>query len=148
MAATTIGSSFTIDTHDYKDFARNLRRTEPLIAKSMRTKLRAAGAVVATEAKSIVGQSSSSIPPTVKVRTSGVSVSVIATGVLAGLFELGNKGSGGGGTFRHPVYGNMMAWASQPMHPFLSKALESKIEAVTEMVGVALDEAIKEATDF
>jgi hypothetical protein len=115
----------------------------------MRTKLREAGALVAEEAKSNVGHYSSSIPPTIKVRTSGTTVSVVAKGVLASLFEFGNKGSGSsGGSFRHPLFGNWDYPQEQPMHPFLSKAMKDKGEEAVSLILEALDEAIREAVEF
>jgi hypothetical protein len=142
-------TALIVNTDDLKLFARALRRSAPLIAKSMRSKLRDAGALVAVEAKTNVAEFSSSIPPTVKPSISGVNVSVVAKGVLAGLFEYGNKGSSGGGTFRHPYWG---VWPENPkpqaMHPFLNKALASKADEASELIGTALDEAIDTATDF
>jgi hypothetical protein len=144
VSTTTLKSgSISVDTRDFKSFARALRKAEPLLAKSMRTKLRAAGQLVADEAKSNVDQYSSTIAGTIKVRTSGTTVSVVAKGVLAGLFEMGNKGSSGGGTFRHPVFGNQDVWVNQKMHPFLSKALADKEEAAVALILDALEEAME-----
>lgn len=137
-----------LDTTDFKSFSRALRRAQPVLAKGLRVQLRAAGELVAEEARGQVSGASKSIPPTIKVRTSGVTVSVIAGGngkPLAGLFELGNASGGGGGTFRHPVYGNQDVWVNQPMHPFLGKALDAKKDEAMVLVVNALDDAIREA---
>lgn len=78
---------------------------------------------------------------------SGLTVSVVAGGKnapLAGLFELGNKGgrSGGGGVFRHPVYGNRNNWVQQPTHPFLAAALQAKALESQQLILDAVDETI------
>jgi hypothetical protein len=142
MATRTLSTGgISIDTSDFRRFARALRKAEPVLAKSMRTKLRAAGQLVADQAKTNVSEFSSSIPPTIKVRTSGTTVSVVAKGTLAGLFELGNKGSSGGGTFRHPVFGQDV-FVTQPMHPYLVRALGEKQDEAVNLIRETLDETI------
>jgi hypothetical protein len=144
MATTTLSSGgLSVDTRDFQKFAKALRKAQPLLATKMRVKLREAGQLVADKAKENVAPFSTSIPPRIKVRTSGVTVSVIATGDLAGLFELGNKGGSASGEFRHPLFGNMNVWYAQPMHPFLGKALEEKSEEAVELILEALTEAME-----
>ena len=45
---------------------------------------------------------------------------------IAKLYEVGNKGRGGGSTFRHPVFGNRENWVDQPRYPFLAAAGKAK----------------------
>jgi hypothetical protein len=148
MATVTLKSSgLSMDTTAFKDFAKALRRAQPVLARGLRARLREAGELVAAEARSNLSGVSTSIPPTIKVRTSGAGVAVVAGGngkPLAGLFELGNQGRSGGTTFRHRVFGSD-TWVEQPMHPFLYKALESKAEEAEALVVEALDAAIAEA---
>jgi hypothetical protein len=147
MATTSVGG-ISVDTRDFKKFASALRRADPVMTRSLRTKLRMAGSIVAVEAAANVAPYSKTIPPTIKVRVNSLVVTVTAKGELAGLFEFGNAGAGGGGSFRHPLFGNTDYWYAQKMHPFMYKALEAKADVVEEMVGVALDEALDVAVDF
>ncbi len=143
----TLHVGMGVDVRDFAAFARALRKGSPEVALQLRVDLRAVGEIVASEARVRAAEWSKTIPPSIRVRTSGATVSVIAGGSgvpLAGLFELGNQGQRGlGGTdFRHPVWGNRNVWVSQPMHPFLAPSLEAKIDAVEVAAVEALDSAI------
>lgn len=136
-----------IDTRSFSGFARALRKAAPELDSGLKLRLRAAGHIVADEASEDIARVSIQVPPTVKVRVAGAGVSVIAGGStpLAGLFELGNQGSGGD-TFRHPVFGNASIFVDQAMHPFLGPAVENHAEDVFREVLGALDDAITTAT--
>jgi hypothetical protein len=144
----TLRSGFTIDTRDFRAFARDLRRSEPVLAKGLKVKLRAAGQIVAEKARGIASESSKTIPPSIRVRVSGATVSVVAGGngiPLAGLFELGNAdGAGAPETFKHPIFGRWVTGKGyQPMHPFLLPALADSHAAADEAILSALDDAIQ-----
>jgi hypothetical protein len=144
---TTIKTgALTVDTRGFADFAKALRKSEPALSAGLKTKLRAAGQIVADIAKAKAGAVSHSIPASIKVRVSGATISVVAGGAgvpLGGLFELGNAGHGGGGsTFRHPVFGDKAVWADQPMHPYLGPAVEEGADKVEAAALAALDEAV------
>lgn len=135
-----------LDTRDFARFAKALRRAQPALAKSLMLKLRAAGQIVADEAKVLSADASVTIPPSIKVRVSGATVSVVAGGngiPLAGLMELGNKGAATAqASFRHPVFGNMDVWVQQSTHPYLLPALDKAGFAAEKAATDALDEAI------
>lgn len=155
MATTTLKSGgISLDTTDFRQFAKALRRAEPQLNKRLRKQLRAAGDLVAAEARSRVSPYSKSIPPTIAVRATGTTVSVIAgKGVpLAGLFELGSKRSAFG-VFRAPNYppagtsgsdAYVRGGHTQPMHPFLGPALAAKANEAETLIINALDETIAE----
>ena len=148
MPASRVGGSLTVDTSDFRRFSAALRKAAPDVDKNMRTKLRAAGEIVAAEARARVSAASSSVPSsiTVKVTRTTVAVSAGGPGVpMAGLLELGNAGKRGGGEFRHPVYGSRTVWVKQKMHPYLLPALEARRVEATDAIFLALDEAIKTA---
>ena len=138
-----------VDTRDFRNVANALRRAAPQTYKALRSDLREAGMIVAEEAKSIAGEFSEKIPPTVKVRVASTTVSVVAGGKnapTAGLFELGNTGSSKSaaasrrGQFRHPVFGNKEVWVDQDMHPFLTPAAERTAPRFTAKLVETLDE--------
>jgi hypothetical protein len=142
-----------LNTKEVSSFLRALKKAEPDIRKHLRERLRLVGAVVAEDAKSRVRPYSSSIPETIKVRVSGMNVSVVAGGgdnAIAGLFELGNQGGSsssaatGRGVFRHPVFGDRDWWVDQPMHPYLSVALASHISEVDLAALAAVDATVSE----
>lgn len=139
-----------IDTRDFHDLAKALRKAAPQTNRALKRRLRRGGEIVAIEARSIASEHSTSIPPTIKVRTLGATVAVIAGGSgvpIAALMELGNTGdaksatASRSGKFRHPVYGNREVWVDQPMHRYLAPAAElHMVEVEREVVG-ALEEA-------
>lgn len=140
--AEVLHTGFGVDTTDFAKFSRALRKGAPDLAKALRLRLRTIGQMVADEAKIKVEPYSESIPPSIKVRVSGAGVAVVAGGdgvPLAGLFELGNKGSRNSETFRHPVFGNRDVWVNQSMHPFLAAAFQDKFSMVEEEIGAALE---------
>ena len=68
--------------------------------------------------------------------------------VIAGLFEMGNKGGKSAaaierGVFRHPVFGNKDKWVNQSMHPFLVPAGKKNEAEVLALVLEALDEVTR-----
>jgi hypothetical protein len=141
-----------IDTSDFRAAARALRKAQPKVALELRKQLRVAGQIVADDAKQEIAKVSTRIPPTVKVRISLTSVSVVAGGggvPTAGLFELGNHGgrksaaASRAGRFRHPVHGNRQAWVNQPMHPFLAPAAQRNALKLDAAVTRALDAAMR-----
>lgn len=108
--------------------------------------------VVALEAKAIASEHSKSIPPSIKVRTSGATVAIIAGGrgvPLASLYESGNAGGIKSrsalwtGRFRHPVFGNRDVWVWQDLHHYLAPAAAARAVEVERDVVAALDEAVK-----
>lgn len=139
-----IGGDFT----DFARFTRALRKAKPEVAKLLRMRLRTAGKLVADDAKVRASEHSQSIPPSIKIRTSGMMVAVIAGGEgvpLAGLYELGNKPNRRNDptSFRHPLFGNKNIWYSQQAYPFLAAAVRDHIEQVEFEASLALAEAIQ-----
>ena len=161
MATAIVGSGgFGIDTTAFRDVAKALRFAGGEAPKNLRRSLRAAGEIVAVEAKSIASEHSSSIPPTIKVRVTGATVSVVAGNAnvpLAGLYELGNyrvshgvTHNRGGDSFRHPVFvakkdlpGPDGSWVDQPSWQFLKPAALNKEDELEVAVTAVLDDAVK-----
>lgn len=155
MAASIINSGgFGVDTSDFRVVATALRRAGGETPKRLRTGLRTAGEIVATEARAIVGAYSESVPPTIKVRVTSTTVSVVAGGngvPMGGLLEEGNAaGSHTGPTFKHPVFApkdshgdQSVKWVDQPMHPYLLPAAARKEPEFEVAITACLDEAVK-----
>jgi hypothetical protein len=151
----TVRGQGGVDTSDFRATAKVLRTAAPDVNKKLRKGLREAGLVVAEEAKKIASEHSKTIAGTVKVRVASTTVAVVAGGKtpLAALYELGNTGNharsataGGGGTFRHPVFGNMDNWVSQKSYPFLAPAAVKSGPVVERLVLRELDEVIRHIT--
>lgn len=132
-----------VDTRDFAKFAKALRKAAPAMAVALRTNLRAAGEIVAVEARKNANEISPDgrIAKTVKVRVSGATVSVVMGGPGAPhAAPIEHKGTAG--KFRHPVYGNKNVWVDQDAHPMLHPAL-AKAKPAAEAAAVdALDTAI------
>jgi hypothetical protein len=78
----TAGEVLTVDAAELKAFARNLRKAEPVIAKHFGTALKAAGEIVAAEARHLA-DFSTRIPGSIKVRRTGAKVTITAGGAAA-----------------------------------------------------------------
>jgi hypothetical protein len=125
----------------FKSFARALRVFDPELKLSLLRNLRAAGQVVKVEAQKNASYSRE-IPPSLKVRVSGISVAVqTPRTAIRGLEEYSP------GEWDHPVFGNLPI-VTQKAHPYLAPAVASKTEEVTELVaealGAALDAVVEE----
>lgn len=132
-----------IDTSGLNDLAKALRKAAPEVSKEFGTALRAAGVLVANEAKQRAGFSSR-IPGSIRVRRSATQVKVMAgndNAPHAAAFE--HKGEPG--TFRHPVYGNQDVWVAQPAHPYLTPAAEAREAETLVLVMAAVDTAFERA---
>ena len=133
-----------IDRKEFKALTRDLKAFKP--DKQTKKALRMAGTLIAEDAKAMVSPYSKTVPPSIRVRIRKTSISVIAggTGVpMGGLLEMGNKGRGESGTFRHPVFGTE-TWVKQPTHPYLLRATRKNMHAIERFEGQIVAEAFKE----
>jgi hypothetical protein len=80
MAEITGGTG--IDTREFRAVAQALKKAQPLLRRELVANLRVAGELVAKDARSIISEHSTSIPPTIKTRVRGVGVSVEAGGIV------------------------------------------------------------------
>ncbi len=153
MATTTVLSSGKegLDLKEFRQLTRDLKRFKP--DKQLKKVLRGAGQLIAEDAKSNVEQYSQTVPPSIKVRIRGTSVSVVGGGAgvpLGGLLELGNKGKGKSqaasksGKFRHPVFGNSDVWVEQDMHPYLLPASAHNARSIEHFEGAIVADAFRE----
>ena len=136
----------TVRTEGFKAFAKAMGVAVPLALRAnLKVAFLAAGALVAGDAKEMIEPYSSSIPDSIKVRMTGLaSVTISASGRIAGLMELGNAKGRSADTFRHPVFGNPDVWVSQPMHPYLAPALKVNEDEIQVLTEAAMDSAIAE----
>ena len=141
-----VNTGISVDTRDFKGFAKACRNQAPEVYAEMRKGLREAGELVAKDARKSIEPYSTNIPATIKTRVTGSgNVAVVAGKGLdsAGLLEFGNKGRGSTKkTFRHPVFGDTNNWVDQPTHPFLVPALHNNIEAAVGRITEVLDRAV------
>lgn len=125
--------------HDVGEIPRDLR-------KRLRPKVRAAGNIVARDAR-LRASWSTRIPAAIRVRTAfakspGVRVSVdLRKAPHAKPYE--NEGRPG--KFRHPVFGNRSNWVTQKARPFLGPALQAKSDAAAHDIADAVDRATRDA---
>jgi hypothetical protein len=94
--STTLHTGSSIDTRDFQRFALGLRKIAPEARKKLRRELVKAGEIVAREARAIASEHSTSIPPSVKVRTYGARVIVQAGGPAGGGAALAKELFGAG----------------------------------------------------
>lgn len=99
MPTVTIRGQGGINTSDFKAVVRALKKAQPAMRRELLRNFRAAGELIARDARAIAGEVSTSIPPTIKTRVRGVGVSVEAGGVAgakATAAQLFSSGYGAG----------------------------------------------------
>ena len=141
--ASQSGIPIYADTQQVSRLARALARAAPEAWAACRVSLRAAGMIVADDAR---GRASFStrIPGSIRVRTGRGNVRVVAGGPTApDAAPLENKGQSG--NFRHPVWGNREVWVDQPARPFLAPALDAHREEVAQLMEDAVLRAVEMA---
>lgn len=145
--AQRVHGSFTIDAHEFRDLTKALRQASRGLGGELRRDLREAGEVVAEAARTIISPHSKRIEDSIRVHSRGNVVYVEAGGgdlAIAVLFETGNKGQTHGLTFRHPVFG---VWRTgtppEAMHPYLVPAAEATKDETLELIGHAIDSALR-----
>jgi hypothetical protein len=145
-----------VDVSEFKEFGRALRKASRSTAKELRLSLVKSGEIVAQAARERIEPYSKTVADSIRVRTAGSVVYVVAgddENPLAILLELGNAGSRSrrsgmgteGDTFNHPVYGNDEVWVKQAMHPFLGPAAEETAPKTQTLVAEALEIALASA---
>jgi hypothetical protein len=129
-----------VDTRAVSRLAADLAKASPAAWAAARVGLRAAGQIVADDAK-LRTSYSSRIEWTIKVRTGRGNVKVIAGGDAApNAAPIENKGKG---FVRHPVFGNREVWTAKNSHPaFLQPALDSHREEVLDMIEASVNHAV------
>lgn len=151
-----------------KNFIKASEKFPKEVSRELRREIRASADLVAMEARAIVTPHSKSIPPTIKsgarISVKNVTGFVTAGGqgtkksndgnVLAGLYEYGNRGKGGGykfkeAHFRHPVFAKgsrqEWRWTTQKRYPFLGIAVEANKKKVERGIQDAVARALKRA---
>lgn len=147
--ASKAGIAVVADTSQIARLAKDLRRASPAAWKACRTSLRAAGQVVADDAKGRAAFSTR-IPNSIRVRvTSGGNVKVIAGDATAtDAAPIENKGKG---HVRHPVFvpkaklpGPPGSWTEKNSPPaYLGPALEAHREEAAKAIEDAVVHAVE-----
>lgn len=143
MARSSVSSAgFRVTTKELRSLAKDLVKSSKLTRRALLLGLKAAGEVVAVDARERASWSTH-IPGTIKTRvsTASVSVKVVAGGPNApDAAPLENHGKAG--KFRHPVYGNRQVWVDQPARPYLAPAVDARQDEIVELVTKSVDDAL------
>lgn len=131
-----------IDTSSFTKFARDLRKADAALAQRLGKNLKAAGEIVAADARRRAGFSSR-IPSSIRVMRAGDKIRVEAVAKKAPDARVLEHG-GLMGKFRHPVFGNRDNWVAQQARPFLRPAAIAGRAAVVRAAQKAVDEALRE----
>lgn len=132
-----------IDGRDIADLAKELRRASPQVRKALPKRLRAAGEIVRTQARSNASWSRR-IPGAIGLRAvtqgarAGVTLRVSAKKAPHGRAYEGMQSGSRKGSFRRQVYGK--AWVAQATRPYLVPALKAKREAVQDELVLVVDD--------
>jgi hypothetical protein len=133
----------------FKPTIRAIKKWDREVRKELRSELKGAGEMIASDARQRADAVSKTAGKTIKVRTGitsrQVEVKVLAGSPdvpIAGLLELGNKGGRSKGKFRHPVFGDRGNWQDQPMHPYVAPAVAHREGDVKKRVEAAVARSI------
>lgn len=136
--------AFAVDGDEFGQFARDLKRLDPEVAKQLTKALRA---VVVTKimptAKSNASWSGR-IPAAIKpsVTNKGMGLRVASSSAPHGRpFEGLQTGLRSNSSFRHPVFGNRDVWVTQRTRPYLAPAFRSNQDAAVASAQEAIGEA-------
>lgn len=144
VGSTSVRGNLAIDTTELKNFAKVVRSASPKVAAKMRVRLKEVGEMVAEDARS-KAKWSTRVPGSIKVRTAGVKVSVVAGGDAAPharVYEMGSKRNRS--EVRHPVFGNRQVWAANPTRPYLLPALRENEPEIMASIIKVIDETAAE----
>lgn len=141
----TVSGSFTVDTRELKNFARQLRKLDRKTYLKMNKALRAGAQFVVDDARANASWSTK-IPPTIKVKGGVTRLSIVAGGDAAPNavpLERGSKKNPGYN--RHPVFGNRNVWVNQDLRPYLLPAILKNERKIAELVVAEVNKAFEEA---
>ncbi len=142
-----MSDTIEIDTSSFNKFARDLKKAEPELAKSLRKNMKAAGEIVAVEARQRAGFSSR-IPGNIKVGVAGARIRVYVKPLAKPHFkeDFAQENKGKSGMIRHKTFGHADRWTSKnsPAHPFLKPALEARRALVVVAAKKAVDDALRQ----
>ena len=141
-----MSDGISIDTSSFAKFARGLKEIDPVLKRELRTDLKAAGEIVAADARSNADWSTR-IPGSIKVSVSGNTIKVVANKKKAPHAKA-YEHEGKDGTFRHPVFGDRTNWVSEPARVFLAKALIANKQAAVEAARVAVRKALEKVHSY
>lgn len=141
MANSVSHGTIVVDTRELKALAKDLKASSPELTKRLRTGMRAAGQIVADEAKSRSAYSRQ-IPGSIGVSVLGFGATVKVTAKAPNAAPIENEGKG---FVRHPVFGDMDVWTAKNSHPaFLGPALDAKADDVAEAISNVVDATLDE----
>ena len=135
---TSAKGAVYVDLSEFRALAINFKAVEPLLYKAMVMRLRAAGMLIADQAKSEASYSSE-IAAAIGVRTSGMSVSVgLPRTPIRALEEYVI------GSWHHPVFGpsGSLPQVNQASHPYLYPALQRKGDEAALEIEAGVSEAL------
>lgn len=121
----------------FNEFARDLRRLEPLARKELFKNLRAVAVTLAATARSNAPYRSGNLRRAIRVRQRRGSPAVVVLSKDAPYARTIEYGR------RHPLYGNRRYWYTQPRVPFLEDAVDSNRPAALVAVNRALTDALR-----
>ena len=138
------GAGVYVNLEDFHFLAVNFKAVEPLLYKELTATLKAAGMIVAAQAKQNASYSSK-IADSIKVYMSGLAIYV---GLPRTDFRAAEEYAPGG--WDHPVFGPVFSLPQvwQTARPYLSPALETKSDEVSVLIFAAVSEALDGAMDI
>lgn len=138
--AQSFGS--TVDVSDLRSLAAAFRAGPASLQRHMQTRMRDVGGIVADQA-GVNSDWSTRIPESIKVRVSGLNITVSA-GNDAAPHAAPYEHQGQPGTFMHPVFGNRSVWVQEAARPFLAPALDERTPDVVAGISDAVDDTLAE----
>ena len=130
-----------LDPLGWRNLQRSLKQVAPEIQKQLRKEMRGIAGNVAASAKSHASWSSR-IPGAI-----GITVTTTSIGVKANRRKAPHarsyEGILGGGSFRHPLWGNREHWFTEQTRPFLAPAVQENKREFFQAAGAAVEDAAR-----
>lgn len=136
--------AFSVDGDEFGQFARDLKRFDPEVAKALNKALKAVVVTKIMPTAKANAAWSSRIPAAIKpsVSMKGMGLRVASNSAPHGRpFEGLQTGLRSNSSFRHPVFGNREMWVTQRTRPYLAPAFRSNQDAAVASAQEAIGEA-------
>lgn len=136
---------FSIDTRDLDKLQAAFKAAPRSVRREYRNELKAAGRIVADDARKRIAPYSPPTAESMKVGTRGVNKVVVSAGKgrrIATLLEVGDRRHRN--PWRHPLFGDRKHWYDQETHPYLAPAWKAKKRKTAKLLSKAVRRGLRD----
>jgi phage gpG-like protein len=134
-AARGTGGGVKVEIDGLRDFMRDLKKLDPALNKTFRTRLRNAVKEITADAARRAPRKSGKLARGIKPSVTNKGAALASRAPHARIHEFGG---------RHPVFGHKDRWVFQPAQPHIFPAVRAGQEEIRKESLAALDDAMRE----